>query len=115
MDMNAQERLVAAMELLRQDIELYAQAQREAHLQIKEDVLNLTAGAFMACNPYASLEIMSQVMINMDNLKLGQDLLFHQVEGHWEALTDAARELYHGTGVEQQVPPMEIVIDLTRN
>ena len=115
MDMNAQERLVAAMELLRQDIELYAQAQREAHLEIKEEVLNLTAGAFMAGNPCASLEIMSQVMINLDNLKLGQDLLLHQVEDHWEALTDAARELYHGSGVEQQAPQMETVIDLTRN
>ncbi|MQM15263.1 hypothetical protein Taro_048205 [Colocasia esculenta] len=51
LDMNAQERLVAAMELLRQDIELYAQAQREAHLQIKEEMLNLTASAFMAGNP----------------------------------------------------------------
>ncbi|MQL69461.1 hypothetical protein Taro_001769 [Colocasia esculenta] len=69
MDMNAQERLVAAMEMLCQDIELYAQAQREAHLQIKEE-----------------------------------DLLLHQVEGHWAALSDAARELYHGAGVEQQIP-----------
>ncbi|MQL73902.1 hypothetical protein Taro_006275 [Colocasia esculenta] len=110
MDMNAQERLVAAMEMLCQDIELYAQAQREAHPQIKEEVLNLTAGAFMAGNPCASLEIMSQVMINLDNLKLGQDLLFHQVEGHWEALTDAARELYHGARVEQQAPPMETIL-----
>ncbi|MQL67943.1 hypothetical protein Taro_000216, partial [Colocasia esculenta] len=98
MDMNAQERLDAVMEMLRQDIELYAQAQRESYMQIKEEVLNLTAGAFMAGNPCTSLEIMSQVMMNLDNLKLGQDLLLHQVEGHWEALTDAARELYHGAG-----------------
>ncbi|MQM14842.1 hypothetical protein Taro_047777 [Colocasia esculenta] len=97
------------------DIELYAQAQREARLQIKEEVLNLTADAFMAGNPCASLEIMSQVMINLDNLKLGQDLLLHQVEGYWEALTDVVRELYHGVGVEQQAPPMETIIDLTRN
>ncbi|MQL84788.1 hypothetical protein Taro_017287 [Colocasia esculenta] len=110
MDTNAQERLVAAMKMLRQDIELYAQAQREAHLEIKEEVLNLTASAFMAGNPCASLEIMSQVMINLDNLKLGQDLLFHQVEGHWEALTDAARELYHGAGVEQQIP-FDLIMD----
>ncbi|MQM02994.1 hypothetical protein Taro_035767 [Colocasia esculenta] len=93
------------MEMLRQDIELYAQSQREAHLQIKKEVLNLTADAFMAGNPCASLEIMSQVMINLDNLKLGQDLLLHQVDGHWEALTDAARELYHGAGVEKQLTP----------
>ncbi|MQL77079.1 hypothetical protein Taro_009493, partial [Colocasia esculenta] len=48
MDMNAQEHLVAEMEMLRQDIELYAQAQREAHVHIMEEVLNLTAGAFLA-------------------------------------------------------------------
>ncbi|MQL84992.1 hypothetical protein Taro_017507 [Colocasia esculenta] len=110
MDMNAQERLVAAMEMLCQDIELYTQAQREAHLQIKEEVLNLIADAFMAGNPCASLEIMSQDIINLDNLKLGQDLLLHQVKGHWEALTDAARELYHGAGVEQQIP-FDLFID----
>ncbi|MQM22815.1 hypothetical protein Taro_055873 [Colocasia esculenta] len=46
---------------------------------------------------------------------LGQDLLLHQVEDHWEALTDAARELYHGVRVEQQAPQIETVIDLTRN
>ncbi|MQM18339.1 hypothetical protein Taro_051328 [Colocasia esculenta] len=51
MDMTALERLITAMEMLRQDIELYAQAQREAHLLIKEEVLNLTAGALMAGNP----------------------------------------------------------------
>ncbi|MQL92250.1 hypothetical protein Taro_024880, partial [Colocasia esculenta] len=115
MDMTAQERLVTAMEMLRQDIELYAQAQREAHLQIKEEVLNLTAGAFMAGNPCASLETMSQVMINLDNLRLGHDMLLHQVEGYWEALIDAARELYHGAGGAQHPPSVESVVDLTQS
>ncbi|MQM20722.1 hypothetical protein Taro_053750 [Colocasia esculenta] len=107
MDMNAQERLVAAMEMLHQDIALYAQAQREAHVQIKEEVLNLTVGAFLAENPRASLDVMTQVMNPLDNLKLGHDMLLHQFEGYWEALTDAERELYHGTGGEQQAPPEE--------
>ncbi|MQM11157.1 hypothetical protein Taro_044064 [Colocasia esculenta] len=102
MDMNAQERLVSAMELLRQDVELYAQAQREAHVQIKEEVLKLTAGAFLARNPHASLETMTQIMCNLDSLKLGQDMLLHQVEGYWEVLSEAARELYHGPGGDQQ-------------
>ncbi|MQL72937.1 hypothetical protein Taro_005301 [Colocasia esculenta] len=102
MDMNAQERLVSTMELLCQDIELYAQAQREAHVQIKEEVLNLTAGTFLARNPRASLETMAQIMSNLDSLKLGQDMLLHQVQGYWEVLSKAARELYHGPGGDQQ-------------
>ncbi|MQL77919.1 hypothetical protein Taro_010330 [Colocasia esculenta] len=113
MDMNAQDRMVAALEMLRQDIELYAQAQQEAHMQIKEEVLNLTAGAFFAGNPGASLDVMTQVMCRLDNLRLGQDMLLHQFEGYWEALTDAARELYHGAGKAQQPPPTESIIDLT--
>ncbi|MQM07778.1 hypothetical protein Taro_040626 [Colocasia esculenta] len=82
MEMNAQERLVAAMETLRQDVELYAQAQREAHVQINEEVLNLTAGAFLEGNPRASLDTMTQIMNNLDSLKMGKDMLLHQVEGY---------------------------------
>ncbi|MQL94404.1 hypothetical protein Taro_027057 [Colocasia esculenta] len=115
MDMNAQERMVAALEMLRQDIELYAQAQQEAHMQIKEEVLNLTTGAFFAGNSGASLDVMTQVMCRLDNLRLRQDMLLHQFEGYWEALTDAARELYHRIGGEQQQPSVESVIDLTQN
>ncbi|MQM04993.1 hypothetical protein Taro_037799 [Colocasia esculenta] len=59
MDMNAQEKLVATLKMLRQDIELYAQAQQETHVQIKEEVLNLTAGAFFAGSPCASLDDLS--------------------------------------------------------
>ncbi|MQL86640.1 hypothetical protein Taro_019178 [Colocasia esculenta] len=113
MDMNAQEMMVAALEMLRQDIELYAQAQQEAHMQIKEEVLNLTTGAFFVGNPDASLEVMTKVMCRLDNLWLGQDMLLHQFEGYWEALTDAARELYHGAGEAQQPTPTTSVIDLT--
>ncbi|MQL83436.1 hypothetical protein Taro_015925 [Colocasia esculenta] len=115
MDMSAQQRLVAAMEMLRQDLEQYAQAQKEAHVLLKEEVLNLTAGAFFAGNPGAALDVMTQVMCRLDNLKLGQDMLLHQFEEYWEAMTDAARELYHGIDEVQQPQPAEVVIDLTQN
>ncbi|MQM21767.1 hypothetical protein Taro_054812 [Colocasia esculenta] len=54
-------------------------------------------------------------MNHLDNLKLGQDMLLHQVEGYWEALTDAARELYHGAGREHQPPSVESIVDLTQS
>ncbi|MQM18207.1 hypothetical protein Taro_051195 [Colocasia esculenta] len=106
--------MVAAMEMLRQDLEQYAQAQRETHVQIKEEVLNLTAGAFFAENPSAALDVMTQVMCRLDNLKLGQDMLLHQFEEYLEAMTDAARELYHGTDEVQQPQPAEVVIQMER-
>ncbi|MQM15075.1 hypothetical protein Taro_048010 [Colocasia esculenta] len=99
----------------RQDLEQYAQAQKEAHVLLKEEVLNLTAGAFFAGNPGAALDVMTQVMCRLDNLKLGQDMLLHQFEEYWEAMTDAARELCHGTDEVQQPQPAEVVIDLTQN
>ncbi|MQM14497.1 hypothetical protein Taro_047428 [Colocasia esculenta] len=85
---------ILAMELLRQDIELYAQVQREAHLRIKGEVLNLTNAAFLAGNRLASLAAMTTVMGKLDNLKDGQDLLLHQVEVYWEVMTKATRKLY---------------------
>ncbi|MQL91091.1 hypothetical protein Taro_023695 [Colocasia esculenta] len=78
--------------------------------EIKEEVLNLTAGAFFAGYPSAALDVMTQVMCRLDNLKLEQDMLLHQFEEYWEAMTDAARELYHGTDEVQQPQPAEVIL-----